>query len=156
MLGVYAVKQRYKANKDKQEQLNSTINFRKKFSFGVHTQEVTDSSSVVSTRRNPLNRNGLRDFCFAVRCRFGSFIFLRLFRFSAIYRIGCLYYISLKPSLRNLIKRPGAFIFDSAAQILGVPFVTESINIDALSYSSSSTCSRVGIALMAPFLVVTR
>ena len=28
----------------------------------LHSQEVTDSSSVVSTSRNPLNRNGLRGF----------------------------------------------------------------------------------------------
>ena len=31
----------------------------------LHTQEVTDSSSVVSTKPNPLNRNGLRGFRFA-------------------------------------------------------------------------------------------
>ena len=38
----------------------------------LHTQEVTDSSSVVSTKPNPLNRNGSRGFSFCSEVAFSG------------------------------------------------------------------------------------
>ena len=50
------IKRRHKATGTKQEQLKSAVNGARKFSLGVHTQEVTDSSSVVSTRKRLISQ----------------------------------------------------------------------------------------------------
>ena len=50
------VKQCYRVNRKEQKQLKSIIIYRKKFPSGVHTHEVTDSSSVVSTTDPCQNR----------------------------------------------------------------------------------------------------
>ena len=57
------VKHRYRATESEQKQLKSVINRAKKFSTGVHTQEVTDSSSVVSTRKRLISYE-IRRFCY--------------------------------------------------------------------------------------------
>ena len=45
------VKQCYRVNEKERKQLKDIMNYRKKFSAGVHTQEVTDLSDEVLAKR---------------------------------------------------------------------------------------------------------